>query len=127
MKINKSIYLSALLALALTGCKTVPTSYLQDLSTLQQIETADHLPARTSSLEEKDLQRWSPLDILRDTVPGMSVDRAYEEMIKHKVGKEVIVAVMDSGIEIYYKDLKSQIWINPNEIAGNSQDDDKNG
>lgn len=127
MKINKSIYLSALLALALTGCKTVPTSYLQDLSTLQQIETADHLPARTSSLEEKDLQRWSHLDILRDTVPGMSVDRAYEEIIKDKVGKKVIVAVIDSGIEIDHEDLKPQIWINPKEIAGNGKDDDKNG
>src|SRR5690606_18397295 len=127
MKINKSIYLSALLALALTGCKTVPTSYLQDLSTLQQIETADHLPARTSSLEEKDLQRWSHLDILRDTVPGMSVDRAYEEIIKDKVGKKVIVAVIDSGIEIDHEDLKPQIWINPKEIDGNGKDDDKNG
>src|SRR5690554_8078580 len=127
MKINKSIYLSALLALALTGCKTVPTSYLQDLSTLQQIETADHLPARTSSLEEKDLQRWSHLDILRDTVPGMSVDRAYEEIIKNKQGQKVIVAVIDSGIEIDHEDLKPQIWTNPNEIAGDGKDNDNNG
>lgn len=127
MKINKSIYLSALLALALTSCKSVQSSYLQDLSTLQVIETADHLPARTSSLEEKDLQRWSHLDILKDTVPGMSVDRAYKEIIKDKAGKKVIVAVIDSGIEIDHEDLQPQIWINSKEIAGNGKDDDKNG
>src|SRR5690606_40864797 len=91
----------------------------------QVIETADHLPARTSSLEEKDLQRWSHLDILKDTVPGMSVDRAYKEIIKDKAGKKVIVAVIDSGIEIDHEDLQPQIWINSKEIAGNGKDDDK--
>ena len=65
MRINKSFYLSGLLALALTSCKTAHQSYLQDLSTLQPITNVDHLPARTSALEEKDLQRWSHLDILR--------------------------------------------------------------
>ena len=127
MRINKSIYLSALVALALTSCKTAQQSYLQDLSALKPIESADHLPVRKSSLQEKDLQRWSHLDILRDTVPGMSVDRAYEEIIKDKVGKKVIVAVIDSGIEIDHEDLKPQIWTNPKEIAGNGKDDDKNG
>ena len=127
MKINKSIYLSGLLALALTSCKTAQTSYLQDLSTLKPIESADQLPARKSALAEKDLQRWSHLDILKDTIPGMSVDRAYEEIIKDKVGKKVIVAVIDSGIEVDHADLKPQMWVNPKEVAGNSKDDDKNG
>lgn len=126
MKINKSIYLSALVALALTSCKTAQTSYLSDLSTLKPIETVN-LPARKSALPESELQRWSHLDILKDTIPGMSVDRAYEEIIKGKEGKKVIVAVIDSGIEIDHPDLKPQIWTNPKEKAGNGKDDDKNG
>lgn len=127
MKINKSIYLSALVALALTSCKTAQTSYLQDLSSFKPIESADQLPTRKSALPENDLQRWSHLDILKDTVPGMSVDRAYEEIIKDKVGKKVVVAVIDSGIETDHADLKPQIWVNPKETAGNGKDDDKNG
>ncbi len=127
MKINKSIYLSALVALALTSCKTAQKSYLQDLSSLKPIESADQLPTRKSALTENDLQRWSHLDILKDTVPGMSVDRAYEEIIKDKIGKKVVVAVIDSGIEIDHADLKPQIWVNPKETAGNGKDDDKNG
>lgn len=127
MKINKSIYLSALVALALTSCKTAQQSYLQDLSSFKMIESADQLPARTSSLPEEQLQRWSHLDILKDTVPGMSVDRAYEEIIKNKPGKKVIVAVIDSGIEIDHEDLKPQIWTNPKEVAGDGKDNDKNG
>lgn len=127
MKINKSIYLSALVALALTSCKTVQKSYLQDLSTLKAIESADNLPTRKSTLAESALQRWSHLDILKDTIPGMSVDRAYEEIIKDKAGKKVIVAVIDSGIEVDHADLKTQMWVNPKEKAGNGKDDDKNG
>lgn len=127
MKINKSIYLSALVALALTSCKTAQKSYLQDLSALKPIESADQLPTRKSALAESSLQRWSHLDVLKDTVPGMSVDRAYQEIIKDKAGKKVIVAVIDSGIEVDHADLKTQMWVNPKEVANNGKDDDKNG
>ncbi len=127
MKINKSIYLSALVALALTSCKTAQKSYLQDLSALKPIESADQLPTRKSALAESSLQRWSHLDVLKDTVPGMSVDRAYEEIIKNKPGKKVVVAVIDSGIEVDHADLKTQMWVNPKEVANNGKDDDKNG
>ena len=125
MRINKSFYLSAVLALALTGCST--TQSLTDLGKLKPITNVDNLLTRKSKLEEKDMQRWSHLDILRDTVPGMSVDRAYEEIIKGKKGKKVVVAVIDSGIEIDHPDLKPQIWTNPKEKAGNGKDDDQNG
>ncbi len=125
MRINKSFYLSAVLALALTGCSS--TQSLSDLSKLKPITNVDNLPVRKSKLEDKELQRWSHLDILKDTVPGMSVDRAYEEIIKDKKGKKVIVAVIDSGIEIDHEDLKPQIWTNPKEKAGNGIDDDNNG
>ena len=64
---------------------------------------------------------------VKDTIPGMSVDRAYEELLKNKKGQKVIVAVIDSGTDIEHEDLKGRIWTNPNEIAGNGIDDDKNG
>lgn len=127
MKINKAFYLSAVVALALTGCSSTQQYYLPNITNLEPITNADHLPTRTSDLSEKDLQRWSHLDILRDTVPGMSVDRAYEELIKGKKGKKVIVGVIDSGVEIDHEDLKAAIWTNPKEKAGNKIDDDKNG
>lgn len=40
---------------------------------------------------------------------------------------EVIVAVVDSGIDRQHPELRSQLWQNPNEIAGNGVDDDRNG
>lgn len=40
---------------------------------------------------------------------------------------DVIVAVVDTGLDILHKDLTPQLWTNPGEIAGNGIDDDKNG
>jgi cell wall-associated protease len=78
-------------------------------------------------LKEADLNRWSHLDIINDTIPGMSVDRAYAELLKDKKGKKVVVAILDSGVDIEHEDLKSVIWTNKREIPGNGIDDDKNG
>lgn len=125
MKFTKPFYLSAALAIALTSCKSVQT--LPDLSDMTPIKSVDHIPTRTTDLSEDQLKRWSHLDILRDTVPGMSVDRAYESIIKNKKGQKVVVAVIDSGIEIDHEDLKHAIWTNPKEKAGNGIDDDNNG
>ena len=57
----------------------------------------------------------------------MSVEKAYNELIKNQKGEVVIVAVLDSGIDIDHDDLKENIWKNNNEIPGNKIDDDNNG
>ncbi|MFT5704896.1 MAG: serine protease, partial [Shewanella sp.] len=40
---------------------------------------------------------------------------------------DVIVAVIDTGVDYNHEDLQGNIWTNPNEIAGNGIDDDGNG
>jgi subtilisin family serine protease len=42
-------------------------------------------------------------------------------------GKDVIVAVLDTGIQVDHPDLAGAIWTNPGEVAGNGRDDDSNG
>ena len=37
------------------------------------------------------------------------------------------IAIVDSGNDFEHKDLKAKAWINPNEIAANDRDEDKNG
>lgn len=39
----------------------------------------------------------------------------------------VIVAVIDTGVDINHEDLKDNIYVNENEIPDNGRDDDKNG
>ena len=80
--------------------------------------------APLSSLEKK---QWHLLDLIKDSIPGMSVERAYEELIKGKKGKSVIVAVIDSGVDINHPELVNNIWINEDEIPRNGIDDDENG
>lgn len=116
----KPIYLTAFALAVLTGCgssKMVATNPLN----------IDKIPLKITPLKETDLERWSHLDLVKDTVPGMSVDKAYAELLKGKKGVKVIVGVVDSGVDIDHEDLKGMIWTNPKEIAGNGIDDDKNG
>ena len=39
----------------------------------------------------------------------------------------VVIGVIDEGIDVNHPDLKANIWVNPGEIAGNGIDDDGNG
>lgn len=76
-------------------------------------------------LEIKDC--WQFLDIEKDTIAGTSLFRAHKDIIKGKTGKEIIVAVIDTDINIYHEDLKDVIWTNKKEIPNNGKDDDNNG
>ena len=88
---------------------------------------AQTFTGKKGKLTEQQLQRWSHLDLAKDSIPGMSVDKMYAELIKDKKGKKVIVGIIDSGVDIEHEDLKSVLWTNKKEIAGNGIDDDKNG
>jgi cell wall-associated protease len=108
-----------------TACWSIALTLLLSISTQAQNSTA--FAAKKGKLTEEQLKRWSHLDLEKDSIPGMSVDRVYADLIKNKVGKKVIVAVIDSGVDIEHEDLKSVVWTNKKEIAGNGKDDDKNG
>jgi subtilisin family serine protease len=57
---------------------------------------------------------------------GISLDKAYE-FVKGKKSQQVVVAVIDSGIDTLHEDLRSVLWTNSKEIPGNGIDDDGNG
>ncbi|MFM6935720.1 MAG: S8 family peptidase [Flavobacteriales bacterium] len=57
---------------------------------------------------------------------GMYTDAAYK-MLKKKKSQTVVVAVIDSGVDIEHEDLQGKIWVNTKEIPGNKIDDDHNG
>jgi subtilisin family serine protease len=40
---------------------------------------------------------------------------------------DVVIAVVDAGIDATHPELSGQLWQNPGEIAGNGNDDDNNG
>jgi subtilisin family serine protease len=114
MKLIKLTYLSLIAALTLS------------LSANAQ-STEKVAVAKKGALTENELKRWSHLDLDKDSIPGMSVDRVYSELLKGKTSTPVIVGIVDSGVDIEHEDLKSVIWTNKKEIPGNKIDDDKNG
>ncbi|MCC5937163.1 MAG: S8 family peptidase [Lunatimonas sp.] len=70
---------------------------------------------------------WFLMDPADDGVIGTGAQKAHE-LLKDKQPKQtVIVAVIDSGVDIAHEDLQGKIWVNQGEIPGNGIDDDKNG
>jgi subtilisin family serine protease len=106
-------------------CLSLFAALVLSLSTNAQ--SADKFTAKKAKLSETQLKRWSHLDLANDSIPGMSVDKAYAELLKDKKSTTVIVGIVDSGVDIEHEDLKSVVWTNKKEIAGNGIDDDKNG
>ena len=71
---------------------------------------------------------WHLLDQKKDNVPGISLKKAYKLLKKSKkTSTPIIIAVLDSGLDINHEDIKAVVWRNSNEIEGNQLDDDKNG
>ncbi|SMC39608.1 S8 family peptidase [Cellulophaga tyrosinoxydans] len=91
------------------------------------VENIDTLPLKVSQLSETEKQTWGHKDLFLDTIPGMAVEKAYTELIKNKKGDKVIVAVLDSGMDLKHEDLVNVLWTNTKEIPGNNKDDDNNG
>jgi cell wall-associated protease len=69
---------------------------------------------------------WFHLDKSADNIRGVSTSKAYQ-LLGNKPSRTIVVGVIDSGVDIDHEDLKSVIWTNEKEIAGNGVDDDKNG
>jgi len=122
MTLTRISIVAVVSALMLVGCGTtfppIEADPIKDISTVK--------PA-SKELSEEQAKTWAAADLVRDGIPGMSVDRAYQEILNTREAGTVIVGVIDSGVDIEHEDLKDVIWVNEDEIPGNGKDDDKNG
>jgi len=121
MRILKPIFYTAVVAITFASCKSVssipvPAGY----------DTVVSITEKKAALTEEQKNSWGHLDLATDSIPGMSIEKAYQ-FLEGKKGKMIVVGVVDSGTDLQHEDLKDVAWINPKEIAGNGIDDDKNG
>ena len=122
MNVLKPVMYTAVAGLLFASCK----SSINTIPVPKGTDTVINIPAKKGTLTEDQLQTWSHMDVETDSIPGMSLDKAYQ-FLEGKKGTTVIVAIADSGTDIEHEDLKDVVWTNPKEIAGNNIDDDKNG
>ncbi len=121
MKIFKSIFFAVVGSIIFTSCKTI-----SKIPVPAGVDNYIDIPAKKSKLSEDEMNRWSHADLSTDSIPGMSIKKAYA-FLEDKEGVEVIVGVVDSGTDLTHEDLKDVAWVNTKEVAGNNKDDDKNG
>ncbi len=110
--------ISLLLLLLFASCKSlvIPEFVIDSYAFVEKKE----------ALSEFEKQQWRFADPFRDSIPGISLDKAYE-FVADKPSQEVIVAILDSGMDLNHEDFKGMLWVNANEIPNNGIDDDNNG
>jgi len=128
MKALKLMGLSFIAGLTLISCGTSKTTTTNTTAKTDVVENYEPQTQLFSSLyNDKDLQNWQLSDPFESYQPGMSVEKAYNTILKDMPAETVIVAIVDAGIDINHEDLKPLIWVNKDEIPDNGIDDDKNG
>lgn len=83
---------------------------------------------RLSATKTEEPNLWSHLDLDDNKIPGTSTAKAYAMMNLKAPVTPIIVAVIDSGLDIKHPDLAGMIWENEKEAAGlPGVDDDGDG
>jgi subtilisin family serine protease len=72
-------------------------------------------------------ENWHFLDVQKNNISGISLQKLYDEKIIKRNSNSIIVAVLDTQIDLNHGDIKDMVWINTKEIPNNKIDDDKNG
>jgi len=130
MKSLSSLLVLASLAIVACGAPatvaTSPAPAPEPTTSVPAVSTPmTTLPAATVTEAPRN---WQLLDEAADHIPGISVERAYRELLAGKTPKQtVLVAIIDNGIDTSHVDLKANLWVNPKEVGGNKKDDDNNG
>lgn len=69
---------------------------------------------------------WYNIKYDAEGIQGLGINELYENIGSAEL-EEIVVAVIDTGVDIYHEDLHDAIWENIDEIPENGIDDDQNG
>jgi len=87
-------------------------------------ETTDTQPHDPFFSDEWGLMNTLPFSSPGGTPADIGATRAWDITTG---SDDLVVAIIDTGVDISHEDLAANIWTNPNEIPGNGVDDDGDG
>ncbi len=116
---NFRLHRTFLLRFSLTANLHKLKTALEDSDLIEEVEYNYLRPTLADGIVPNDpkfSEQWN--------LPLMQLPQAWNV---EKGSRDIIIAIVDSGIDYRHEDLASKIWINPNEIPDNGIDDDENG
>lgn len=119
MKSLRFVCAAILCTFLLIRCSSVRTTHDSPL-------VLNQTSVKKYPLNDEQRQSWYLMDPVADTIPGISLDRAVK-FTSALEASDIVVGLIDSGVDIDHEDLNGAIWRNLKEIAGNGKDDDGNG
>ncbi len=120
-------------AQAAAAARTLPGVLRATLDPVVSIN--DQIPPRDPIYKDDDDPSTKPCDpLVQICDPWDLVDQwglfeveAETAWLVQRGEPGVVIAILDSGVDLDHDDLVGNIWTNPGEIAGNGVDDDGNG
>ncbi|MCB9093069.1 MAG: S8 family serine peptidase [Halobacteriovoraceae bacterium] len=97
----------------------LPEQYLKNPEPIDELDTYF-----LSGLNDPKMKYFIPYRAPKKN--GIGMKKFYEDY-PGEDALEVIVAVVDTGVDYYHRDLANKMWINKEEIPDNGIDDDENG
>ena len=78
--------------------------------------------AQDAALPAQAPQDWFHLDESSGRIPGLATRTAYETVLKNRSPQDtVVVAIIDSGIDVDHEDLNVTTWTNDDEVPATTR------
>jgi cell wall-associated protease len=106
--------IEAMLPQSLESFKQLTASDLHHLLDVRDAKGNSIYHHTITRAQAEQIGEWSQLDPVNDKVQGTSTQKIYDQLKVSPTDNEVIVAVIDSGVDINHEDLQGHIWTNPN-------------
>ena len=89
MNLSRVYCLLALTLCFLFSCNTTKKLAVPDIN-----DTTLNLPAKSNSLTIEQLQTWGHADLMTDTIPGISLAKAYEFLADKKSETVIVLSLI---------------------------------